>query len=203
MAAKGEPPLIDIDAEELVVKLRLNSIPGREAITSLMSTIVELGFTLNTVSTCNFILYQFVANCTVLYGYKTCYYIFHAFYIVRLQDQLLVCHDILLDILNHKFGIEDKALKWFDSYLRPRSFKVVINGTYSEEQNLTVSVPQGSCVRANIFNLYCALLEEVIPSNLQISGFADDHSIRDSFKADNRREELNSKGSIQECMIRI
>ena len=36
MAAKGEPPLIDIDAEELVFKLRLNSIPGREAITSLM-----------------------------------------------------------------------------------------------------------------------------------------------------------------------
>ena len=114
-----------------------------------------------------------------------------------------VDHDILLDILNHKFGIEDKAPKWFDSYLRPRSFKVVVDGTYSEEQNLTVSVPQGSCARANIFNLYCAPLEEVIPSNLQISGFAADHSIRDSFKADNRREELNSKGSIQKCMISI
>ena len=89
MAAKGEPPLIDVDAEELVFKLRLNSIPGREAITSLMPTIVEMGFTLNTVSMCSFILYQFIANCTVLYGYKcgykTCYYIFHAFYIVRLQ----------------------------------------------------------------------------------------------------------------------
>ena len=107
-----------------------------------------------------------------------------------------VDHNILLDILNHKFGIEDKALKWFNSYLRPRSFKVVVNSTYSEEQNLTVSVPQGSCAGANIFNLYCAPLEEVIPSNLQISGFADDHSIRDSFKADNRWEELNSKGNI-------
>ena len=88
-----------------------------------------------------------------------------------------VDHDILLDILNHKFGIEDKALKWFDNYLRPRSFKVVIDGTYSEEQNLTVSIPQGSCAGANIFNLYCAPLEEVIPSNLHISGFTDDHSI--------------------------
>ena len=44
-----------------------------------------------------------------------------------------VDHDILLDTLNHKFGIEDKALKWFDNYLRPRSFKVVIDGTHSEE----------------------------------------------------------------------
>ena len=98
MAAKGEPPLIDIDAEELVFKLRLNSIPGREAITSLMPTIVEMGFTLNTVSMCSFILYQFIANCTVLYGYNIGYYIFHAFHTVRLQvwlqDQLLVCFTV-------------------------------------------------------------------------------------------------------------
>ena len=70
MAAKGEPPLIDPDAEELVFKLRFNSIPRREAITLLMPTIVAMGFTLNTVSMCTFILYQFVANCTVLYSYK-------------------------------------------------------------------------------------------------------------------------------------
>ena len=96
MAAKGEPPLIDIDAEELVFKLRLNSIPGREAITSLMPTIVAMGFTLNTVSMCSFILYHFIATCAVLYSYKIGYYIFHAFYSVwlqmRLQDQLLVCY---------------------------------------------------------------------------------------------------------------
>ena len=73
MAAKGEPPLIDPDAEELVFKPRLNSIPSREAITSLMPSIVAMGFTLNTVSLCSFILYQFIANCTVLYGYKISY----------------------------------------------------------------------------------------------------------------------------------
>ena len=95
MAAKGEPPLIDVDAEELVFKPRLNSIPGREAITSLMPTIVEMGFMLNTVSMCSFILYQFIANCTVLYGYNISYYMFHAFYIVQLQVWL---QDQLLDI---------------------------------------------------------------------------------------------------------
>ena len=95
MAAKGEPPLIDIDAEELVFKLRLNSIPGREAITSLMLTIVAMGFMLNTVSMCSFILYQFIANCTVLYSYNIGYYIFHAFHTVWLQVRL---QDWLLDI---------------------------------------------------------------------------------------------------------
>ena len=73
MAAKGEPLLIDPDAEELVFKPKFNSIPSREAITSLMPTIVAMGFMLNTVSMCSFILYQFIANCTVLYGYKIGY----------------------------------------------------------------------------------------------------------------------------------
>ena len=31
----------------------------------------------------------------------------------------MVDHDILLDILKCKFGIDGKALKWFNSYLRP------------------------------------------------------------------------------------
>ena len=64
-----------------------------------------------------------------------------------------VNHDILLSILRNKYGIEGEALKWFDEYLRPHSFKVNINGTYSKERNLEVSLPQGSCVGANIFNL--------------------------------------------------
>ena len=54
MVAQGEPKLIDPDAEELVFKLRLNSIPGREAITSLMLTIVVMGFMLDTVGICTF-----------------------------------------------------------------------------------------------------------------------------------------------------
>ena len=64
-----------------------------------------------------------------------------------------VDHDILLTILRTKFGIEDKALKWFDSYPHPRSYMVMVDGKYSREVNLDVSVPQGSCAGANIFNL--------------------------------------------------
>ena len=55
-----------------------------------------------------------------------------------------VDHDILLYILRNKYGIKDKDLKWLDEYLRPHSFKVNVNGTYSNETNLEVSVPQGS-----------------------------------------------------------
>ena len=38
-----------------------------------------------------------------------------------------VDHDILLGVLEDKFGIKDVALSWFESYLRPRSCKVSIS----------------------------------------------------------------------------
>ena len=57
-----------------------------------------------------------------------------------------VNHDILLVYtLQLSMELKGKALKWFDEYLRPRSFKVAVNGVYSKERNLEVSVPQGSC----------------------------------------------------------
>ena len=47
----------------------------------------------------------------------------------------MVDHNILLKILANQFGVTDAALKWFDSYLRPRSFKVCIGEEYSESQS--------------------------------------------------------------------
>ena len=46
-----------------------------------------------------------------------------------------VDHDILLSVLENKFGIKDVALKWFESYLTPRSCTVSINSAYSTENN--------------------------------------------------------------------
>ena len=115
----------------------------------------------------------------------------------------MVDHTILLNILNCKFGIADKALKWFNSYLRPRSFKVIIDQQCSNNQDLDVSVPQGSCAGANLFNLYCSPLNDVVPKDLQLSGFADDHSIRGTFKAGNIQQENATKEKIEACMLNI
>ena len=114
-----------------------------------------------------------------------------------------VDHPTLLSVLKHKFGVEDKALQWFDQYLRPRSFQVTINGNYSSDKDLSVSVPQGSCAGANIFNLSCSPLHEVIPPDLQLSGFADDHSVRKPFNASKREEESDTLSSMETCMLNI
>ena len=110
---------------------------------------------------------------------------------------------ILLQVLTAKFGITGQALKWFSSYLRDRSFKVVINDKYSKPHSLTVSVPQGSCVGASIFNLYCSTLHEIIPKDLTLSSFADDHSMRKSFKAGSSMDETETIQTLEGCMLNI
>ena len=89
-----------------------------------------------------------------------------------------VDYSILLKILNKLFGFCDQALKWFDTYLQPRWFKVCIDGNYSEPMELWFSIPQGSCSGANLFPCYCSLITSCIPPQLNINGFAGDHSIK-------------------------
>ena len=113
-------------------------------------------------------------------------------------------HDVLLQMLSHKFGITGNALHWFEEYLQPHSFKVLINNSISKEINLLkYSVPQGSAARANIFNLYCSTLSEVIPKDLQLSGFADNHSLCQEFSANNRVDKLNTIKSLESCILTI
>ena len=114
-----------------------------------------------------------------------------------------VDHSILTSTLKTKFGINELALKWFSSYLQPRSFKVAVNRKYSDEKQLTYSVPQGSCSGAYLFNLYCSTLNDIVPSKLHLSRFADDHSVRKEFRANDRNGELQTKEEIEECMVNI
>ena len=55
-----------------------------------------------------------------------------------------VHHEVLLEVFKHNFGVGDTAMAWFDSYLRPRSVKVLIGEETSKAAELTFSVPQGS-----------------------------------------------------------
>ena len=69
-----------------------------------------------------------------------------------------VDHEILLKVLHDEIGITGQALDWFDSYLRPRFFKVCVDGYCSDKKELKNSVPQGSGSGANIFTVYATSL---------------------------------------------
>ena len=80
---------------------------------------------------------------------------------------------------------------------------MAVNGQYSEEKQLTYSIPQGSCSGNNLFNLNCSVLNDVVPLDLHLSGFADDNSVRKGFKANDKSAELQTKNEVEECIIDV
>ena len=96
----------------------------------------------------------------------------------------MVDHEILLEVLNKKFGLKETALKWFDNYLSPRSCKVSVHGDHSKEHQLPFLVPQGSMAGLVLYNAYASMLQEVIQPPINLHEFADDHTIKDSFMPD-------------------
>jgi hypothetical protein len=89
-----------------------------------------------------------------------------------LKKAFNVCsHNILLKKLP-KYGINDTALKWFESYLKDRQQKVEINGSLSSTKTLNISVIQGSILGPILFLIY--INDLYTASKLLKLMFADD-----------------------------
>ena len=114
-----------------------------------------------------------------------------------------VDHDLLLEVLDKRFGIVNKAIDWYRSYLVPRRFRVAIKDKTSWPRQLDYSVPQGSIQGAFLFIAYVSTLDQVIDSEqLTLNGFADDHSIRRVFKPSKlgHKEELDTIAIMEKSM---
>ena len=57
-----------------------------------------------------------------------------------------VNHSILLQTFQNYYGLNGTVLNWLASYLHKRSCKVIVNGSISEQRELSLSVPQGGAV---------------------------------------------------------
>ena len=117
-----------------------------------------------------------------------------------------VDHDLLLEVLEKRFGIAGATRKWYTIYLKPRSFKVSIRDSTSQPRQLDYSVPQGSIQGAFLFIAYASTLDLVMqPSGLELNGFADDHSIRTTFKPSklDHKEECDTIANTEETMLKV
>ena len=99
-----------------------------------------------------------------------------------------VDNDILLEVLNKKFGISWSWLKWFDEYVQPYFFKVCMSNQYCCECELSLSVPQGSVNGPMLFDSYSSTIRNVIDQDVIVIAFTDDHSLQKSCKPTKQNE---------------
>ena len=62
---------------------------------------------------------------------------------------------------------------------------------------------QGSLAGPNLYSAYASTLQEVVPDDVGLNGFADDHSLKRSFKADDRNAEQPIISALQDCLKNV
>ncbi len=111
-------------------------------------------------------------------------------------------HSVLLERLQHRYGIESNALKWIESYLKDRTQYVSINGYKSEEKPLDTGVPQGSILGPLLFSLYVSPLADIV-ENCGVNGhyYADDSQLYVCF--DRKTELADNISKLENCISKI
>ena len=90
--------------------------------------------------------------------------------------------------------------------MQPRRFRLSVGREESQPRQLDYSVPQGSIQGAFLFVAYASTPDEIVDSNkLELNGFADDHSVRRSFKPSklDHKEELETIAIMEQSMLDI
>ena len=116
----------------------------------------------------------------------------------------IVDHDLLLEVLGKKFGVTDDTKQWYHNYIKSRKFRVIIGKNKSEPRQLDYSVPQKSIQGSFLFISYASTLDEIV-KDLTLNGFANNHSMRKTFKPDQleHQQQLNTFIVIEKSMLDI
>ena len=110
-------------------------------------------------------------------------------------------HSILLNILQHYFGVVGTALNWFDSFLSGPKQRILVGDKTSDDFNLN---PQGSCMVPIVFTLYASRLFNIISQHLpSVHGCAVDTQIYLSFRPCSIHSEINAVSVIEKCIADV
>ena len=108
----------------------------------------------------------------------------------------------LLCMLYNNIGISGNTLKWFTSFLKGHTQRVLISSSYSEMTTLDHRVPKGSILGLILFNIYVMPVYPVVHETLfEIDEFADDHHVFKMFFSIFQSTVRTT--SISQCLLSI
>ena len=108
-------------------------------------------------------------------------------------------HHSLLSRFKYDFGLRDKALQWFNSYLTNREHKVAINSSYSEFADIEYGFAQGATLAGLCFNCYSAPLDNIAENFNPVNqhNYADDGQSYIAFAC---KDQEQAMVTLQNCL---
>ncbi len=114
-----------------------------------------------------------------------------------------VNHQILLSTLS-SLDITGIPLRWFESYLTGRSFRVAWGGEVSKAHKLVTGVPQGSVLGPLLFSTYTTSLAPIIQAHgFSYHFYADDTQLYLSFRPDDPTVAARISGCLADISARM
>ena len=80
---------------------------------------------------------------------------------------------------------------------------VKVREAHSSKQQLASVVLQGSLGGPSLYTVYASTMQSVVPGEIDLHGFVDDHVLKSSFKASSRVTEKESVSSLESTLVNV
>jgi hypothetical protein len=106
-------------------------------------------------------------------------------------------HGILINRLEHWFGVKHDALRWIESYLTDRSQRVILGDYLSKARHIKHGIPQGSVLGPVLFTCYLLPLVKIVQHHaIKKYTYADDNQLYVAF-------ELREAADMEKAIYRL